>query len=100
MVAASECIAIAAHRIAAEGWPPAKDPEEAFHRLHQQDLISRETSEALTEEAGLRSLILHGCAREHPERVFRTATSGLDGLERFSRGAARWVESRSGVQVG
>lgn len=54
MLAIHACTDIATHLIADEGWPPARDLAEAFRRLHEREVISRETSDALARATGAR----------------------------------------------
>jgi uncharacterized protein YutE (UPF0331/DUF86 family) len=94
MLAVQACTDIAAHLIADEGWPPAKDLADAFRRLHDEGVISRETGDALAQATGLRNVVAHVYAQADPDLVFRAATTGLDDLERFSREVAGWVAER------
>jgi len=94
MLAVQACTDIASHLIADEGWPPAKDLADAFHRLHQHGVIADETSQALARATGLRNIVAHVYARADPELVFRAATAGLENLERFSREVAGWVQEQ------
>lgn len=94
MLAVQACTDIATHLIADEGWPPAKDLAEAFHRLHEKGVIARETNEALARAAGLRNVVAHVYAQADPDLVFRAATTGLDDLERFSGEVAGWARAR------
>lgn len=96
MLAVQVCTDIASHLIADEGWPPAKNLAEAFHRLHEHAVITGETAEALARATGLRNVVAHVYAQADPELVFRAASSGLKDLERFSREVARWVQEASG----
>jgi len=94
MLAVQACTDIASHLIADEGWPPAKDLADAFHRLHEHGVIAEETSQALVRATGLRNIVTHIDAQADPELVFRVATSGLEDLERFSREVAGWVQEQ------
>jgi len=53
--------------------------------------LAEETSQALARATGLRNIVAHVDAQADPDLVFRAATSGLEGLERFSREVAGWV---------
>lgn len=92
MLAVQACVDVAGHLIADEGWAPAKDLAEGFHRLQERGVVSRETAEALARAAGLRNVLAHVYARADPELVFRAASSGVEDLERFSREVARWLK--------
>ncbi len=95
MLAVQSCTDIATHLIADEGWPPARDLAEAFRRLHEHQVISRETSDALARATGLRNVVAHVYAQADPELVFQAASTGLDDLERFSRQVAGWARGRA-----
>jgi uncharacterized protein YutE (UPF0331/DUF86 family) len=92
MLAVPSCTDIAGHLISDEGWPPAKDLADAFHRLQENGVISDETSAALARATGLRNIVAHVYAQADPALVFEAATTGLDDLERFSREIARWAK--------
>jgi uncharacterized protein YutE (UPF0331/DUF86 family) len=95
MLAVQTSVDIAGHLIADEGWAPAKDLAEAFHRLREHGVVSRETGDALARAAGLRNVVAHVYAQADPELVLRAATSGLDDLEAFSAEVAAWVKQRT-----
>ena len=95
MLAVQTCVDIASHVIADQGWPPATDLAQAFHRLHQRGAISGESGDALARAVGLRNVIAHVYAETDPELVFQAATSGIDDLRRFSREIASWVRQQS-----
>ncbi len=94
MLAVQACTDIASHLIADEGWPPAKDLADAFHRLHDHGVIAEATGQALARATGLRNIVAHVYAQADPELVLRAASSGLDDLERFSREIAGWVQKQ------
>lgn len=93
MLAVQAALDVAGHLIADEGWAPATDLRQAFHRLHEHGVLSQEIAEALGRAAGLRNVVAHVYAQTDPELVFRGASSGLDDLESFSREVAAWVEA-------
>lgn len=95
MLAVQSCTDIATHLIADEGWPPARDLADAFRRLHEHEVISRKTGDALARATGLRNVIAHVYAQADPELVFQAASTGLDDLERFSREVAGWARGRT-----
>jgi uncharacterized protein YutE (UPF0331/DUF86 family) len=95
MLAVQACVDVAGHLIADQGWAPAKDLREAFQRLQEHGVLSREAAGALGRASGLRNVVAHVYARADPDLVFRAATSGLADLERFSREVAGWVTGRS-----
>lgn len=94
MLAVQACVDIAGHLIADQGWAPAKDLAESFHRLQANGVLSRETADALARAAGLRNVVAHVYAQADAKLVFRAATSGLDDLERFGREVAAWIKGR------
>jgi uncharacterized protein YutE (UPF0331/DUF86 family) len=94
MLAVQVCLDLASHLISDESWPPASTAAEAFRRLHEHGVISRETSEAVAKAAGLRNLVAHGYAGVDPEQIHHAAVNGLADLERFSREVSTWVAGR------
>jgi len=82
-LAIQECIDLAAHWVADEGWEEPDDAESAFDILADRAAIDRPTATALRAAAGLRNRIAHGYALLDYERVHREAGAGLGPLRRF-----------------
>lgn len=82
-LAIQECIDLAAHWVADEGWGEPDDAGSAFDILADRAAIDRQTATALRAAAGLRNRIAHGYALLDYERVHREAGAGLGPLRRF-----------------
>jgi uncharacterized protein YutE (UPF0331/DUF86 family) len=82
-LAIQECIDLAAHWVADEGWGEPDDAGSAFDLLADRTVIDRETATALRGAAGLRNRIAHGYALLDYERVHREAQGGIVPLRRF-----------------
>jgi len=91
MLAVQICADIAAHLIADERWPAAKNLAEAFTRLEEQSVLAPSVAQALRKATGLRNVVAHGYARVDPAAIHSAATSGLADLEAFSREVASWA---------
>ncbi|MBI4701869.1 MAG: DUF86 domain-containing protein [Deltaproteobacteria bacterium] len=101
MLSVQACLDIASHVIADEGWPPATSLAQAFGRLHEHGLLSRETADALGRAAGLRNVLAHGYAGVNVELVHAAAREGIEDLDRFAREVAAWTGARgSGTERG
>jgi len=97
MLAVQACADLASHLISDEDWPPAGTYAEAFQRLHEHGVLSRDTAAILGRATGLRNVVAHGYAEVDPELIHGAAVHGLGDLERFSREVSAWVEGRPGV---
>jgi uncharacterized protein YutE (UPF0331/DUF86 family) len=82
-LAIQECIDIAAHWVADEGWGEPDDAGSAFDLLADHGIVTRETATALRAAAGLRNRIAHGYAVIEYERVHREAQAGIPALRTF-----------------
>ena len=82
-LAIQECIDLAAHWVADEGWGGPDDAGSAFDMLADRGVIDRETATALRAATGLRNRIAHGYALLDYERVHREAGAGFAPLRRF-----------------
>jgi len=78
-----ECIDLAAHWVADEGWGTPDDAGSAFDLLAERGAIDRTTATALRGAAGLRNRIAHGYALLDHERVHREAQEGIPALRTF-----------------
>lgn len=78
-----ECIDLAAHWVADEGWGEPDDAASAFDALADRGVIARETATALRGAAGLRNRIAHGYALLDYQRVHREAQPGIPALREF-----------------
>lgn len=82
-LAIQECIDLAAHWVADEGWGEPDDAGSAFDVLADRQVIDRETATSLRAAVGLRNRIGHGYALLDYERVHREAQSGIPALRSF-----------------
>jgi uncharacterized protein YutE (UPF0331/DUF86 family) len=82
-LAIQECIDVAAHWVADEGWGDADEAGSAFDLLADHGVIPRETATALRAAAGLRNRIAHGYAMLEHERIHAEAQAGIPALRKF-----------------
>ena len=82
-LAVQECIDLAAHWVADEGWGEPDDAGSALDVLADRGVIDRETATALRSAAGLRNRIAHGYALLDYGRVYREAQDGIPALRTF-----------------
>jgi uncharacterized protein YutE (UPF0331/DUF86 family) len=82
-LAIQECIDMAAHWVADEGWGEADDAGTAFDLLADHGVISRNTATVLRAAAGLRNRIAHGYAMLDHERIHDEAQAGIPALRTF-----------------
>lgn len=82
-LATQECIDLAAHWVADEGWGEPDDAGSTFDLLADRAAITREMATALRGATGLRNRIAHGYALLDYERVQREARDGLPALREF-----------------
>ncbi len=83
LLAIQECIDLAAHWIADEGWGEPDDAGSAFDVLAERGVIDRETATSLRGAAGLGNRIVHGYASLDYKRAHREAQNGIPALRRF-----------------
>lgn len=96
LVAVQTCLDLATHLIADESWAPAATAREAFERLEEHRVISKETARSLREAVGLRNLVAHGYGGIDPAKIHDVARTGLADLERFAAELSAWVEGQPG----
>ena len=85
---------IASHVVADEGWRPALTLGEAFHRLHENAVLTAATADAMARAAGLRNVVAHGYARVDIDAVFGAASDGIGDLDAFASEVAAWLKGR------
>ena len=95
MLAVQICADIAAHLIADERWPAARNLAEAFTRLEEQSVIPESVAQALRKAVGLCNVVAHGYARVDPAAIHSAATKGLTDLEAFAQAVAGWAALQS-----
>jgi len=82
-LAIQECIDLAAHWVADEGWGEPDDAGSAFDLLAERGIIAHETATALRSASGLRNRIAHGYAQLDYDRVHREARAGIPSIREF-----------------
>lgn len=82
-LAIQECIDLAAHWVADEGWGEPDDAGSAFDVLADRGVIGRDAASALRGATGLRNRIAHGYALLDYDRVYREAQPGIPALRQF-----------------
>ena len=82
-LAIQECIDLAAHWVADEGWGEPDDAGSAFDLLADRGVITREWATALRAATGLRNRIAHGYALLDYARVQREAREGIPSIRTF-----------------
>ena len=82
-LAIQECIDLAAHWVADEGWGEPDDAGSAFDILATRRVLDHDTATALRGAAGLRNRIAHGYALLDYNRVHREAQIGIPALRIF-----------------
>ena len=88
-LAIQECIDLAAHWVADEGWMPPDDAGSTFDVLADHQVIERSTAEALRSATGLRNRIAHGYAMVDYARVQVESRQGVPALRSFLDAVAR-----------
>lgn len=82
-LAIQECIDLAAHWVADEGWMPPDDAGSTFDVLADRRVIERSTADALRGATGLRNRIAHGYAMVDYARVQEESRQGVPALRAF-----------------
>lgn len=91
LLAVQSCLDLASHIIADHGWTAASTLAGSFRRLHENDVITLATAEALIRAVGLRNVVAHGYSGAEPDLIHLAATAGLADLERFSDEVGAWA---------
>jgi len=87
-LAIQECIDLAAHWVADEGWAPPDDAGSTFDVLADRDVIARPVADGLRAAAGLRNRIAHGYAMLDYGRVQEESRAGVRPLRVFLQAVA------------
>lgn len=94
LLAVQTCVDLATHLIGDESWAPAATAREAFERLEEHGVISKETARSLRQAVGLRNVVAHGYAGVDPAQIHTAARAGLVDLERFAAELSAWITGR------
>ena len=87
-LAIQECIDLAAHWVADEGWAPPDDAGSTFDVLADRGVIARPVADGLRAAAGLRNRIAHGYAMLDYRRVQEESRAGIRPLRGFLEAVA------------
>ena len=87
-LAIQECIDLAAHWVADEGWAPPDDAGSTFDVLADRGVITRSVADGLRGAAGLRNRIAHGYAMLDYRRVQQESREGIPPLRVFLEAVA------------
>jgi uncharacterized protein YutE (UPF0331/DUF86 family) len=82
-LAIQECIDLAAHWVADEGWAPPDDAGSTFDVLADRGVIERSVADGLRAATGLRNRIAHGYAMLDYRRVQEESRAGVRPLRVF-----------------
>lgn len=88
-LAIQECIDLAAHWVADEGWLAPDDAGSTFDVLADHAAIDHDTADSLRAATGLRNRIAHGYALLDYWRVHGESRWGIPALRKFLDRAAR-----------
>jgi len=91
LLAVQTSVDLANHLISDESWAPAATAREAFERLEEHGVISRETARSLREAVGLRNIVAHVYDAVDPAQIHAAASTGLSDLERFAAELSAWL---------
>ena len=95
MLSVQSCLDLATHIVSDENLRPVENAAEAFKRLAEHGVISKETAKALAGVAGMRNIVAHGYAGVVPQKIHDAAVNGLADLGRFSREVSAWMAGQS-----
>jgi len=87
-LAIQECIDLAAHWVADEGWTPPDDAGSTFDVLADRGVIARPVADGLRAAAGLRNRIAHGYAMLDYRRVQEESRAGIRPVRQFLEAVA------------
>jgi len=83
LLAVQECIDLAAHWIADEGWDPPQETSSLFDVLASRQAIDRALAVGLRRAVALRNRIAHGYSSVDHERIQAEYQTGIADLRRF-----------------
>ncbi len=95
-VAIQDCLALATHWLADEGWAVPGTYGEVFMVLAEHEVIDRELARRLVAASGLRNLIANQYGAIDTGRLHAIASESLDDLLELTRVLARRARGTSG----
>jgi len=94
-VALQECVSLAAHWIADEGWDVPSSYRDLFTTLVDHRVLDAALAQRLASAAGLRNLVAHQYGVLDASRVYATASSELADLLALCARLAELAQARS-----
>lgn len=94
-VALQECVSLAAHWIADEGWDVPTSYRDLFTTLVDHGVLDPGLAQRLASAAGLRNLVAHQYGVLDAARLYATASSELDDLLALCARLADLAQNRS-----
>ncbi len=91
LVAIQEAIDIAFHIVSDEGWGAPASYAESFDLLARHGVIDAPLARVLAGAVGLRNRVAHAYATLDLDRLWAELPVGLDALEQYAEGIARFV---------
>ncbi len=88
-VALQDCLALATHWIADEGWDVPQSFKEAFDQLAEHGVVPRDLAQRLGAASGLMNLVAHQYGVLDWSRIHAIASSDLGDLQEFCEALAR-----------
>ena len=82
-VAVQECLSLASHWIADEGWEVPATYAEVFRVLAERNVVDRDMAARMAATAGLRNLIAHRYGALDWARIHDVASNHVEDLLRF-----------------
>jgi uncharacterized protein YutE (UPF0331/DUF86 family) len=92
-VALQECLSLATHWLADEGWDIPQSYRDVLRTLGEREVIPRELAARLASASGLRNLIAHQYGVLDWARIHQIALTALDDLLAFCEALARRASS-------
>jgi uncharacterized protein YutE (UPF0331/DUF86 family) len=92
-VALQECMALASHWLADEGWEVPASYREVFRALADHHIIPGDLAGRLSSASGLRNLVAHQYGAIDWTRIHEIASSDLPDLLEFCEALAKAVEA-------
>jgi uncharacterized protein YutE (UPF0331/DUF86 family) len=90
-----ECVDVASHVIADEGWGPAPSLRDHFAILEQRTVIDAALCSELSSAIKVRNVIAHGYADVDAAKLHEAATELKTLAERYCTTLLNWAEKRA-----
>ncbi len=96
-LAMQECVDLASHIVADEGWGAPNTLGEVFDILEKRGVLGSTTSAAMRRGVKLRNLIAHAYAEIDADRLYESASAGLVEIQRFLGEIGGWLSGTGPV---